>query len=155
MVSPELLRRYPFFAHLDEAQLQAVAMLAQEIKVETGTTILEENNPADAFYLLLEGNIDLYYTVIESYRPELRKEFVVGEVNPGEPFGISALIEPFRFTSTARASIDSRVIGIDAQALRQLLEKNQSLAYQIYMKIAKAAMERLSATRVLLAAAYA
>lgn len=155
MVSPELLRRYPFFAHLGEAQLQAIAMLAQEITVETGTTILEENNPADAFYLLLEGNIDLYYTVKESYKPELQKEVVVGEVNPGEPFGISALIEPYRFTSTARTSADSRVIGIDAQALRELLEKDQSLAYQIFKKIARAAMERLSATRVQLAAAYA
>ena len=33
MVSPELLRRYPFFALLDDDQLQAVAMITQEKKL--------------------------------------------------------------------------------------------------------------------------
>jgi hypothetical protein len=38
MVSPELIRRYPFFAGLDYDQLVKLAKVAQEYKVEAGHT---------------------------------------------------------------------------------------------------------------------
>jgi hypothetical protein len=42
MISPELLRRYPFFGLLTEAQLKAIAMIAQETNFTDGTQIFKE-----------------------------------------------------------------------------------------------------------------
>ena len=153
MVSPELLRRYPFFANLNNAQMRALAMIADESSYDAGTSILREGEQAGWFFLLIDGSIDLTYKSEEDYHPKTTKVFQVGEVNPGEVFGISALIEPYQYNATATASVHSQVIRFDANALRTLLDLDSSLACAIIRQIAKAAMERLNYTRIQLAAA--
>jgi hypothetical protein len=87
MISPELLRRYPFFGLLTDAQLKAIAMIAQEENISSGTQIFKEGNKADTFYLLLQGSVDLFYTVDTEGVLDFNKEFLVGEINPGRPSG--------------------------------------------------------------------
>jgi CRP-like cAMP-binding protein len=155
MISPELLRRYSFFGRLTETDLYAIAMIAEELTADAGVTLFEEQQPADALYLLLEGSIDLYYKSEEEYHPKTKKEFVVGEINPGEIFSISSMIEPYILNACARTAKPSRYVKIDAVALRQMSEENQMLGCVIMHQIAKALMERLAYTRVQLAAAWA
>lgn len=154
MISPELLRRFPFFGKLENSQLVALSIIAEEETFNRGEDIFQEGTTADAFFLLEDGSLDLYYTVVDSFHPEQRKEFSVGEINPGEPFGISALIEPYVLTATARVSSPAKVIRINASALRAQMDTDQSLAYNLMRKIAKAAIERLNDTRIQLAAAW-
>jgi CRP-like cAMP-binding protein len=155
MISPELLRRYPFFGFLDDSQLKAVAMIAEEIAVEKGHLILEADKPAEALYFLLDGSAELCYVVVDPLRPELSKEFYISDINPGEIFGISALVEPYQYTGTIRALSPCRVIKIEAFSLRVLCTKDPDLAYGLMRATAKAAMERLHDTRVQLVAARA
>jgi CRP/FNR family cyclic AMP-dependent transcriptional regulator len=155
MISPELLRRYPFFGTLSDDQLRQVAMIAEEKTYEAGKILLKEKAPADDLFLLIQGSVDLLFTVDEEYHPDRHKEFTVGEINPGELFGISALIEPHRYTSTARTANPVHVIHIDGSALRQCCAADHSLACHVYSQVARLALERLNATRVQLAAAWA
>jgi CRP/FNR family cyclic AMP-dependent transcriptional regulator len=155
MISPELLRRYPFFGTLSDEQLRQIAMIADEESHEAGTILLKENAHADDLYLLINGSVDLIFTVDEEYHPDRHKEFTVGEINPGEIFGISALIEPHQYTSTARTARVVQVIHINGSALRQRCADDPRLACHLYSQVAKLALERLNATRVQLAAAWA
>jgi CRP/FNR family transcriptional regulator, cyclic AMP receptor protein len=155
MISPELLRRYPFFGTLHDEQLRQVAMIAEEETYDQGKILLKEKAPADDLYLLIKGSVDLLFTVDEEYHPDRHKEFIVGEINPGELFGISALIEPHRYTSMARAASPVQVIHIDGGALRKRCADDPSLACHLFAQVAKLALERLNATRVQLAAARA
>jgi CRP/FNR family cyclic AMP-dependent transcriptional regulator len=155
MISPELLRRYPFFAFLDEAQLRAVAMLSEEIEVQDGASVFDNGKPAAALCLLTEGSLDLYYVVADREDPELKKEFFLSELNAGDVFGISALIEPYVYTSSVRASVASRVVKMDGTALRASCEIDPTMAVGLMMAVAKTAMERLNDTRVQLAATRA
>ncbi|NWG15050.1 MAG: Crp/Fnr family transcriptional regulator [Chloroflexi bacterium] len=155
MISPELLRRYPFFGHLSDAHLKAVAMLADEQMVQTGETLFEIERPADCFYFLIEGSVDLHYVVADRDHPDLRKDFFVGQVNPGEPFGISAFVEPYVYTATALANSPCRVLKIAADGLRKLCETDSDLALVFTRHIARVAMSRLHETRIQLAAARA
>jgi CRP-like cAMP-binding protein len=155
MVSPELLRRYPFFGVFDDRQLKDIAMITEEQSFQAGENILEEAKLADTFFLLVNGSVELYFSVKAEFGSEILKELPIGDINPGEPFGISALIEPFIYRNSARASKFSQVIRIDAVALRNFCDHNQPLAYKRMQQIAKAALERLNATRVQLAAAWA
>ncbi len=151
MISPELLRRYPFFCCLDEAQQKAIAMIAEDLLVEKGVTLFEEGEPADTFYLLLEGGVDLFYPASR----ELRDLLLVAEINQGEPFSISALIEPHVLTATAKTTASSRILKIDAKALRALCQVDAKMGYALTRQLAMAAMERLHFARVQLAAARA
>jgi len=152
MISPELLRRYPFFGNLDESELKEIAMISEEKSFEEGTILFDEGQPADALYFLIEGSIDLYYKSEEQYHPKTRKEFLVGEINPGEIFSLSSLIEPYVLNATARASQGGRLIKIEAPTLRILAEKDSDLGCKLMHQIAKALMERLKYTRIQLAA---
>jgi CRP-like cAMP-binding protein len=155
MISPELLRHYPFFRSLDEAQLRAIAMIAEEESIEAGVILFHEGQPAEALYFLEDGRVDLYYTTGETTAPDFQKGIPVGEINPGEPFSISALIEPYILSSTAHVSTPSRIIKIEAKLLRALFNKDQKLAYLLTYQAAKAVIERLHITRIQLAAAWA
>jgi CRP-like cAMP-binding protein len=155
MISPETLRRYPFFGVFDDRQLIDIAMITEEQAFQAGESILEEAELAETFFLLVNGSVELYFAVKVEFGSGNLKELPIGDINPGEPFGISALIEPFIYRNSARASKNSQVIKIDAVALRNFCDQNQPLAYKLMQQIAKAALERLNATRVLLAAAWA
>lgn len=155
MVSPELLRRHPFFAFMSPEQLREVAMLTEEIAVPPDTFLFHIDYAADALYFLQSGSVELRYVVIDENLPQLRKDFMIGNINPGEVLGISALIEPFKFTATAVTSELCKLLKIDALALRDLCDKDHDLAYGLQKQLARTTKERLYTTRVLLAAATA
>jgi CRP-like cAMP-binding protein len=155
MISPELLRRYPFFAPFNESQLQSIAMLSEEVHIDAGVTLFEECHPANTFFILLEGAVDLYYKSEEQYHPKTKKEFSVGEINPGEIVAVSALIEPFTLNATGKTAKPSRLVKIEAQELRKMMNEDPQLGYITMHQVAKAIMERLAFTRVQLAAAWA
>jgi CRP-like cAMP-binding protein len=155
MVSPELLRRFPFFGIFDNDQLKKIAMISDEINVSTGTKLFEECSQANELYLLVEGSVDLSYKSEEEFHPKTKKVFPVGEINPEEVFGISSVLEPYEFNATALVSKDSKVIKIDAASLRNLMKEDPKFGFAMMHQIAKATMERLTYTRVQLAAAWA
>ena len=155
MLSPELLRYYPFFAGLTNPQLSSIAMLATEETYPAGTILCEKGQPAETLYFLVDGCVDLYYPSDKISSSDFPQGIPIGEVNAGEPFSISALIEPYRLTSTAKVGRSSRVIEIEARSLRGLFRKDKRLAYLLTKQAAQAVRARLETTRVQLAAALA
>ena len=153
MVSPELLRRYPFFGQLEDSHLKAIAMLTEEISLKGNETIFEIESPADYLYFLLDGCVGLYFVVTDRGDPDTRREFFITDVNPGEPFAISALIDPNLHTATVKTHCPSRALRIDAAGLRALCELDSKLAATLMRQLAKAAILRLQETQVQLASA--
>ncbi len=152
MVSPELLRRYPFFASLDEKQLEAIAEISQEKSHPKGTLLVKENTNATVLALLMEGDIDLIFS---GGGEGAISNALVGSIAPGEVYGVSSLIEPYRYTATAKATIPVKVIEVDGLALRALVEKDPRMGYIMMRNVAIAVLERLRYTQVELAAARA
>lgn len=152
MISPELLRRYPFFGPLNHEQLKSIAMIANEREFPPEAVIFEEGQPADVLYFLIEGKVDLFITIKDD---NYEKEFPISGINHGEPFSISSMIEPYTLTASARTSNNSKVIMIDAVSLRDLCNQDKDLGFTVTKQLARAAIERLNATRVQLAACLA
>ena len=152
MISPEVLRRYPLFASLTDEQLKKLAMITEQESIEAGVTVFAEGQEATTFYFLEEGSVDLFYHV---GNPEtgISKEVLVYEVNPGEPFSISALIEPHILTATARTPKPCVVLKMAAVDIRNMCQEDPSLSCICLRRVAEATLHRLNATRTLLAAA--
>jgi len=154
MVSTELLRRYSFFALLSPEQLMEVAMIADEIEFNPNDVVFNVEQDADKFYLLVNGAVDMFTESFDPlYKPDLRRNYMVGMVNPGEVFGVSAMIEPFKYTAMAVATEPVDAIVIDAVALRNMLETDRDMGYVLLQQVNFALMERLNFTRIQLAAA--
>jgi len=152
MISIELLRRYPFFAMLTENQLKAIAMVAEEKIYPKGFLLLKENTPANKLILLLEGDVDLIYS---GGGEGAISNALVGSIAPGEMLGVSSIIEPYIYISSARSNVPAKVIEIDGGAVRALMQVDNLLGYVLMRNVASAVLERLKYTQVELAAARA
>jgi CRP/FNR family transcriptional regulator, cyclic AMP receptor protein len=152
MISLELLRRYPFFALLTDEQLQALAMIAEEKTLPKGALLVKENTSATKLILLVEGDVDLIYS---GGGEGAISNALVGSIAPGEMLGVSALIEPYVYISSARANAPVKVVEIDGLATRALMQVDKSLGYRLMSNVATAVLERLKYTQVELAAARA
>ena len=153
MVSPEVLRRYPFFAQLDETELRAIATITTEASADAGAAIFEEDRPAEALFLLESGGVDLHHHAGNELTEGEARDFHVGHINPGEVFCISAVLEPFRTTASAVADGPTRFLRIDAAGLRALCEVHPQMSNFLVRRVAAALSRRLRDTRLLLAAA--
>lgn len=144
-----MLRRHRFFGGLKDDELAAIAMIAEECALPDGGTIFREGERATKLHILTGGTVDLIY---EIHRPDGVDTSYVGSINTGEPFGISAFVEPYVFAATGKAHGAVKTICIDAAALRALSEVDCHLGYTIMRQIAVALAERLNFARVQLAA---
>jgi CRP-like cAMP-binding protein len=152
MISIELLRRYPFFALLTEDQLKAIAMIAEEKIYPKETLLVKENTPANKLILLLEGDVDLIYS---GGGEGATSNALVGSIAPGEMLGVSSIIEPYIYISSARATVPVKVVEIDGAAVRALMQVDKFLGCALMSNVATAVLERLKYTQVELAAARA
>jgi CRP-like cAMP-binding protein len=155
MVSPELLRRYPFFSVFNDAALNTVAMATEEVRCVPGDVLFEADLPATHLYLVLEGTLELSIVAADRHGQGMHKLFHAGEIDPGEIAGISALIAPCLYTATGHVTAPSRLLRIDAQALRELCGSDPRLDAALIHAVAQTTMRRLHDTRVQLLAARA
>ena len=152
MISIELLRRYPFFSLLTEDQLNAIALIAEEKNYPQETLLVKENTPATKLILLLEGDVDLIFS---GGGEGAISNALVGSIAPGEMLGVSSLIEPYIYISSARATVPAKVVEIDGIAVRALMQVDKMLGFTLMSNTASAVLERLKYTQVELAAARA
>ncbi len=159
MISPEALRRYPHFAGVPDECLKSVAMLSDERSfkadeklfsesggLKAGAQIYEKGEEANFLLILTEGQVDIVFSLGED------ENIVVDTLVSGDLMAISALIPPHHLTASGIARQDGKLIQIKAAELRQLCEDVPELGYRLMLQVAKTAKNRLSATRIQLAA---
>jgi CRP-like cAMP-binding protein len=154
MIHPDRLSHLSFFGQFDEYHRASIAEIAEEEEIAQGITLFEEKQPANALYFLIEGYIDLYQRTFDTYYPTLSKDLLVGAVHPREIFGLSAMVEPYIYKSTARTAQPCRYIRFDGAKLRTLIDEDCRLGYILMREVSMALRDRLMDTRVELAAAW-
>ena len=63
MISPEQLRRYPFFGGLMAEELASIAMIAEEVSFPDGAIIFRDGDLATKLYVLASGAVDIVYHI--------------------------------------------------------------------------------------------
>ncbi len=145
MISPEMLRRYPYFADVKEESLREVAMISEEENVAAGTVIFREGDKADDVYIIAEGEVDIQYTLGNG------EQRTVDTAVAGELIMWSALVEPFRSTAIGAVRHDTTLVAIKGDKLRDLCEKDRDLGYRMSIGLIKLLATRLEGARVQLA----
>ena len=154
MISPEILRKYQFFAAFDSEQLKSLAMIAEVIKYQSGVTIYSDQEIANKIFLLLNGSGDVFFRIGDVASGN-QKLVSVGEINPGELFGFSALFEPYKHISTVKTAKDCETLVVPTEKLNNILKSDHSMTNIFYRQVAISVLERLNSTRIQLAAAWA
>ncbi len=146
MVSPELLRRYPFFAGLTHQQLTSLATVAHTMSFEAGETVFRDGEPATYLYLVVDGQVHLF---VESDYQGHRVN--ITDADEREVLGWPALVAPHEYTATAECSRQSELVSFDARELRQIIEADSQVGCVIMRGLCNVLVSRLRSAYVELA----
>jgi signal transduction histidine kinase len=123
MVNNSELLRVPVFADLPDEQISWFISQAQEILYKTGDTYSRRGEPADAMFVLLDGQLEI--------RGELGGEMVAFPIAAGNVTGILPFSRMKQFTVNGRAIADSRVLRFPAALFPQLVQKMPELTQRL------------------------
>lgn len=145
MISPETLRRFPYFAKVEEQSLKQVAKIAQERVEPAEKRLFSEDEVADTLYIIQEGEVDIQYELGDGQMK------TVDTLVQGDLLVWSALVDPYRTTTSGLARSGLKLIAIDAPKLRQLMEQDPVLGFQLMSQVTKLLAHRLERSRIQLA----
>ena len=158
MVSPELIRRYPFFAGLTYDHIVKLAELADEQTVEAGHYFFYEGDELDSFYLILDGAVgiilevpdrDVEQDIVGQLTGKLKtKDVTTSTLRTGDVFGWSGLIPPHEATAGAKAIMPCRVLSVNCRELWQIFEADCRFGSAMILKGAQVIRERLRDMRI-------
>ncbi|MFQ5900446.1 MAG: cyclic nucleotide-binding domain-containing protein [Thermodesulfobacteriota bacterium] len=150
MIDHEELKKIELFEDLNEEELKKVADICEEEQHKAGDILFSENSPADNLYVMRRGRVAIEIEVSGG-----KKVNVYTASQDDEPFGWSALVEPFKSTASARCVKDSTIVSIDGRGLKNLIDNDYRLGYIIMRKVARVISTRLRNTRLqLISVAY-
>lgn len=158
MVSPELIRRYPFFAGLENEHIVALARAAEEKTYAAGEYVFPETGTLDHFYLLLEGAVSIVIgvpdrTAVQNVSGQLMgnltlKDVIISTVGTGNVFGWPALIPPHQVTAGAKAIMPCKLVQFDCKALLAQFQEDPRFGYLMTQKAAQILADRLRDIRM-------
>ena len=117
------LRRLEFFTGMPEGYLRLVARVAKVRRCRRAEVVIEENTPADAFFIIRSGRVAI------TKRLETGEETELGEESAGGFFGEMALLDEGPRSATARATAPTSLLEISRSDFRVLLDQAPLLAY--------------------------
>lgn len=123
------------FRHIGDATVERLAEKCRAMVVERGQIIFTQGDPADAFYLVLEGWVKLYRLTPGG------SEAVVTVLTRGESFAEPVMFLGGRYPVTAEAASHGRVLRIEHAAFVQCLERESDLAAAMLASIGRRAGE--------------
>ena len=111
------------------------------MKFPKGELILRQGDPANRFYLILNGKVSL-----ESHRTK-RGVMRVQTVGPGEVLGWSWLFHPHFWRFDARATEPTEAIFLYGTLLRDECESDPDFGYELIRRMTEVVLNRLQSTR--------
>jgi CRP-like cAMP-binding protein len=158
MISPEIIRRYPFSAGLSHDQIVLLAQSAEELSVDAGHVFFHEGDVLCCIHLILEGAVAIVMQVPDPSAAEdvagqitgkmPLKDSTLSTIGTGDVFSWSALVPPYTATAGAKAIMPSRVVAFDARELRKIFKKDCQFGYLMLQKAGQIARDRLRDIRI-------
>ena len=142
MITATWLRKTELFNTLEESQINRVFSYSTTASFPEKKTIFHQGSEARSLYILIEGAITLTVKTgekIDSMTSTLDRE--------GAVFGMPCLLEPFRYNVTSVCAKPSKVLVIDADPLRRLMEEDPSIGKEVMKKLALTYFNRLNEMR--------
>ncbi|MGB9475541.1 MAG: cyclic nucleotide-binding domain-containing protein [Candidatus Udaeobacter sp.] len=129
---------HPFLAGMDHAQLTLLTDCAIEAHFKPGEIILREGELANRFYLIESGKV-----VLQSGKDSV----IVDTIGAGDLLGWSWMFPPHVWHFSARAVEPTEAIFFYGTILREYCERDPSLGYELFKRMAPIMLRRLQAAR--------
>jgi len=116
------LANTPLFKELDVEEIRRISDHTRVIRAERGTILCRRGEPATGFYIVVFGQLKLYFTSMRG------DEKVLEVPGPGQSFGEAVMFMSRPYPVTAEALADSLVLFVQRDTLIAELERDPRLA---------------------------
>lgn len=117
-----LLRHTSLFRDLDDDTVQRLAEISVTRSFRKGQIIFEQGDPADALYVVVEGEVKVH---VDSGAGD---EMVLVTLRPPDVFGELALVDGGPRSASAEALVQSTLLSLNRRTFLALLEGNPEIA---------------------------
>ncbi|WP_316364874.1 cyclic nucleotide-binding domain-containing protein [Candidatus Thiodiazotropha sp. CDECU1] len=125
------LRHATFFEAMSDQHLRSMLSLGRMIRVDPGTTLFQQGEEAEAFYLLVSGRVELWYCSSEGKVCI----FLNSLESTGQAFGWSALVNPNHYQVSAIASDTVCALVFTAEALTDLCRQDPLFGTELMERV--------------------
>jgi CRP-like cAMP-binding protein len=125
------LREVDLFRGLSDGDLERIQAISEPVVKDVGTTLFDEGDEGDRFYVVVRGVVELTRDV--GGVPE-----IVSVMREGQAFGELALLDEVSRPTTARVSEQSFLIGIGREPFLDTLGPEDGLAPRLLRNLARA-----------------
>ena len=141
-IDTKLLAEQSFFKGLPEPLLKILVNEAMPAEFKAGEPIFHEGGPANRFYLIRTGKVELQSPANPEHQP-----IVIETIGAGSVLGWSWLFPPYYWHFDACAITPVRAIFFYGTRLREECETNYELGYELMKRVSQVVIERLQAAR--------
>lgn len=117
----EILRRIPFFRKLTDTEIQKLCMASTLKEIDAGQSLIENGENAKGGFVIISGR----FSTVKS--TEAGKELTIELLSASDLTGILIGLDDQVSNFSVRAQVDSRVLWILTEPLRQLMKERPEL----------------------------
>lgn len=126
----DLLRRIPLFAKIDPARLRLLAFASERISFAAGDELFHQGDPADAAYIIMDGNVDISIDVPNG-------QLALAKVGRDQIVGEIGIICDVPRTATVTAKSQLTTLRIDKDLFYRLINEFPQMAVEIMRELAR------------------
>jgi len=130
MEMTDMLKNVPLFSELDDQELASIATLVSSIDICKNSIVVQEFDPGDSMYVILEGEVK-----VSTYSVDGR-EVVLALLGKGSFFGEMSLLDEQPRSANVATMRDSKFANIRRRDLMQLLMSQPVIALKLLTEIA-------------------
>lgn len=130
-VELQLVRKLPLFANLDASLLADLLADARPREVARGTVLFLQGDPADRFYVVLDGWVRLYRETPDG------SEITIGLFARGESFAEAAVLTNGHFPVCAMVAEPGRLLLVPASSFLGALLADRGLCLNLMASMAR------------------
>ena len=123
-----LIRQVPIFAQLDADDLEELASIVEERRIETGKDLFREGEVGDAVYLIVKGSVRVFVGGPEG---DARPETTINELGAGACIGEMAVLDSSPRSATVRALERTRALRVPGEGFKRLLSERPEMSEAI------------------------
>ena len=143
-----IMMEHPFLKGMGPRLLNMLDEYSSLQEFESGKFIFRQNQRASTCYLIVEGKVELEWFSANS------GPLVLQSIQSGEVLGWSWLLPPYEWRMDARAVEYTRAIVMDGELVRQCMQADDELGYELLQRFLVVLAARLDATRLELLSLY-
>ncbi|MBT3221149.1 MAG: cyclic nucleotide-binding domain-containing protein [Proteobacteria bacterium] len=128
----DVMKRVFLFKSLSEPERLVIAPYLEEVTFEKGDIIVKEGEPADAFYVVIAGKVDVS-----------RGPTFLTKIRTGGHFGELALARPVRRSATVKALQRTSLLSLSRDRFHELVQHKPELGARLALSLLDTVGNRL------------